>query len=460
MRRGEMMKKLFFTFTFLALNLYAYVDIDKAYKSSLVIYNQNTAFVDESFQIEIKKTDKKIVYKNPPKDIQLSSLNLITPKDISIYSKTYTNNTISNEKLFQEHLDKEVGIKILKTPKEFTQVKATLLYCQKDGCLVKKEKKVFSVKKSDIFFTDIDSLKYTKPYMEWEINSKIDLKASIKMQYLIKNIQFENNYILNITDQNSADIEGWVDIQNNSAKEFKDTTLSILDGDINIQKQNNIYPKTKLYRAMESTTSSDSIAEEQNFEGQYLYTIPFEIDIKNNQKKSFKFLKKQNIKIEKKHSAIMSSPIYLRNERTIKPSRYINIYPIDKILPKGTIRVYSKINDKNIFASSANINHTPKNKPIDIIIGKEFDITVSEYPIKREDSKSYYDIDVNYNISNNSNTDKLIQIKVPFNKHTNNSINTKEKYTFDKSSFVIFDIFVKAKQTKIYTVNYRIKRGI
>lgn len=156
----------------------------------------------------------------------------------------------------------------------------------------------------------------------------------------------------------------------------------------------------------------------------------------------------------------MSSPLYLRVNNNYKITKYIHIENLDKPLPKGVIRTYSKLGDTNIFLGQSTIEHTPKNGDIDIMTGKEFDLTAQENILQRKDDKKYYDADIIYTVKNNSSNDMNIDINIPFKKHIHNIINTQEKYMFTKNGFVTFDISIKAKEKKSFKVNFRIKKGI
>ncbi len=422
-------------------------------ENSLIIYSGNIALVYEKHKLNIKESDKKIIYKNVPLSIEIGSLNMDFSNEVSIHSWKYINNILTKEELINAHIGKSIEIQISKDIK-----KAKLLSCDKEKCLTQIQDKIITIKSDDIIFDKKILNKFSKPSLEWDISTKKDLNSDMNLQYLIKDIHYKNNYILNIKDDNSADLSGWTTIKNNSGKDFNSTSLFILAGDVNTaQNQNISYKKTRTDAIMSAETL---IMQENSFEGYYLYPISIKTDLKNNENIQICFLDKINVKITKKYFVNMSSPLYLRVNNNYKITKYIHIENLDKPLPKGVIRTYSKLGDTNIFLGQSTIEHTPKNGDIDIMTGKEFDLTAQENILQRKDDKKYYDADIIYTVKNNSSNDMNIDINIPFKKHIHNIINTQEKYMFTKNGFVTFDISIKAKEKKSFKVNFRIKKGI
>jgi len=127
-------------------------------------------------------------------------------------------------------------------------------------------------------------------------------------------------------------------------------------------------------------------------------------------------------------------------------------------LPKGVVRTYSKLKEQNILLGESSLNHTPKDTPIRLKIGKNFDVKVTQTLAKRSDTKNWFNVDVKYSLKNSSDEPKTVTLLVPFNKQSDSKINTKEKYSFTKGNFVTFSIKVPANKTQSFKVNYESKK--
>ena len=153
----------------------------------------------------------------------------------------------------------------------------------------------------------------------------------MKLDYLIRNISFKSNYILNV-DKNSSHLTGWMTINNKSGKTFTKTKLSLLAGDINTVATNTPY-RAKVLMAMSEPVQAKHSA----YEGYHLYEIPFQVTLANNEKTQLKFINKKEIPTTKIYSAYLRNPLYLRGQISSNVNQYIVLQGIDVPLPQGTI---------------------------------------------------------------------------------------------------------------------------
>jgi len=434
------MLKLYFIF-FLTSILFG-SDTTEPNNNSLIIYD-NIALVHEKSFIHIKKSNKKILYSNVASSIISDSVHIELPDFVTIYSQQYRFNKLTKSKLLQAFTNKEIFIK---------DKKAILLSCQNDSCLVKTEKKqIISIDSNEIIFTKIPNKFITKPSLIWNIQATKDIDSFMEIDYLIKDIGFTSKYILNLKND-KADITGWLNIDNRSGKDFKQTNLFVLAGDIKQEaKPMMLYQSSRNLKTM----SNNLEVKQLSYEGYHLYKIPFKVNLANNEKTQIKFLTKNDIDIKRKYKSTMSNPLYFYGEKKHKVMQYIHIDKLDEALPKGLIRIYSKLDNQTIFLGENRVKHTPKNIPLDIEIGNNFDITVKEQIKQRTDTKAYSDIDIVYKITNSSSKDKKLEILIPFNQNKVYKIKTYKKYRVIKGRYIVFDISIKANSSKKFEVNYK-----
>jgi len=277
----------------------------------------------------------------------------------------------------------------------------------------------------------------------------------MKLDYLINNITFESNYILNI-DKNSCKLKGWITINNRSGKAFKETKLSLLAGGINRAKRD----RPTLYRAKAMSVMSDTAqVSHKAYEGYHFYTIPFKVSLANNEKTQVKFISKENIAFSRKYSVMLNNPLYIKRQIDSNVNQYIIMDGIDKPLPKGSIRTYSKLDGQTILLGENSIAHTAKNTPLKLKIGKNFDVKVTQTPLSRDDSNRRVVANIEYSLKNSSNEEKTIELLVPFNTDAYSKIKSERTYTFTKGNLVTFSITVGANSTERFKVNFKSRKN-
>ena len=426
--------------------------------SSLIVYNSNIGLVHESRELDIKKNENSIIYRDVASTIDTDSVNISLPKEIKLFSQQYRFDKLSQRKLLDAHIGKRVDIKIMKDAKSFEIKKGILLSSEGGISIVKTDNKdIITIQSKDIIFKNIPKELITKPSLVWNVKVKDNIKSNINLDYLISRIGWRSNYILNIK-KDKADLSGWITIQNNSGKSFKDTELHVLAGEINRAREPRINYKIQRDMAMMSD-QSPNVAHKAH-EGYHFYTIPFKVNLANNEKTQIKFLSQNNLDIKRKYSSTMQNPNHLSGEKKHDVTQYITLKGLDKPLPKGVVRSYSKLKEINILLGESSLKHTPKNSPISLKIGSNFDIKVKETLIQRDDRKWQIESDVSYSITNSSDKKKTVEILIPFKKDKKHSIKSDEKYSFIKGNILSFIVLVEAKSTKQFKANFKTKKSL
>ncbi len=424
--------------------------------SSLVVYNSNLGLVHEERDLELNTADTSIIYRGVASSVQTDSINVEISPNVTLYSQQYRFDSLTQAKLLEAHIGKKVEVRLLKNRNEFKIITATLLSHSGAKALVKTlDYKIITVKSDDIMFEHIPDTLITKPSLVWNIKTHKDTKTTMKLDYLISQISFKSNYILNI-DESSANLTGWVSINNRSGKKFEQTKLSLLAGDIQ-KKQMRPQRVYKNMRAVSIMSDAPQL-KEQSFEGYHFYTIPFDVNLANNETTQIKFIQENNISIERLYSVMLSNPLYLRGEQKSDVNQFIAFKGLDIPLPKGDIRIYSQLEGQTILLGGNSIKHTPKNSAIKLKTGTNFDLKVSQKTTKRGDRDGWFNVDVEYTVLNSADTNKTLEILVPFNTHQDSKVNTDETYTFTKGNLVTFSIKLEANSTKKFNVNYESKK--
>ncbi|MBN2815779.1 MAG: hypothetical protein JXQ67_03800 [Campylobacterales bacterium] len=422
---------------------------------SLIVYNDNIGVVHEEREVTLELNDTQIVYENVAKSINTDSINVKLDPNIQLKSQQYRFDKLTQEKLLDAHIGKKVEFRRLKHAGEYEILPATLLAHQGEESIVKTlDYQILSVQSSSIIFESIPNELITKPSLVWNIKTHKALQTDISLDYLINNIGFKSNYILNL-DTNNSTLSGWITIDNRSGKSFHNTTLSLLAGDINRVQNPEIYTRAKEHLVYASNTPE---IKQQAFEEYHFYSVPFKVSLANNEKTQIKFLQKNDLNVTKIYKTQLNNPLYVQQQIKGKVLQYATFSGLDVPLPKGIVRSYAKLEEKTILLGESQLEHTPKQQHIELLLGQNFDLQIIQEPLKRETRQNWISCDIAYSIKNNSSEVKKVTLEIPFNNESDSIINTTQNYTLTKGNLVTFTLLVSPETTEQFNVHYESKR--
>ena len=449
-----MKKILLLSSLFLSAQLMSVTLNPSTENNSLIIYNSNIGLVHESRALELNKNETQIIYEDVASSINTDSVNVSLPNTVSLFSQQYRYDRLTQNKLLNAHIGKKINVKILQDTKNFKTISATLLSNDGSSCIVKYRSQIIIVESKNIIFSSIPSELITKPSLVWNVQTSKHIDTQMSIDYLINQITWKSNYILNI-NEDTANLSGWITIDNRSGKAFSNTNLHVLAGEINRARATR--ENYKVMRSMAKMQSDSPQVTHQAHEGYHFYTIPFKVNLANNEKTQIKFITQDNIDIKRKYTVTMNNPNYFSGEVKHDVTQHIKIKGLDKPLPKGIVRTYSSLKNTTILLGESNIVHTPKDTPISLRLGKNFDIKVKETLLQRDKGNWNLDTDVQYAIKNASDETKTVAVLVPFTNNDGDKVSSKQKYTMTKGNLVTFNIKIKAQSTKKFNVSYRTK---
>lgn len=436
--------------------------INNVKELSLSLYS-NLAMVNETREVDIKSNGKQnLIYEGIASSVIFESIIPNFSKPTILYSQNYKYDILTLDKLLSKNINKIIKYKVQVDDFKYEIKEGKLLAL--NPIIVQSNNKIISgINKTDIIFDKIPNDFLTKPSLIWETKSKKG-KQDIKLNYLTTGISWKSDYILNIDKKNT--LTAWISITNNSGVTYKDANIYCIAGDVKTSRAKPIRRMYKNMVAMEM--SSAPMVTQKEFAGYHLYKIPFKQTLNNKQKKQINFININNIKINEYASS--ENNIYLHrfsNKNNIKFNHKIQIdnkksNNMGIPLPKGTIRVYQKDKDISHFIGQDNISHTPKNKKINITIGKYFDL--SQKITQLEFQKTKYSVLSKYRriIKNNSNKTKVIKIveseysnNIKSIKNTNNCKNNCKMKKIGINSFE-YKIILKANSKYTLDTKYEV----
>ncbi len=417
------------------------------FATSLTIYDSNIALVSESREFDITQLDEKLSVDNLPNSLIPNSVSAEFPDFITPLTQTYSKATLTESSLAKRFVGKVVIVDD-KAPAKMLTINGS------KALLEGSHGEVFTKNLNTLSFPSLPTDVSTTPTLTFLIHAKEVANVTLNLNYLAKNINFSTDYILNISD-NHANLQAWADITNNSGKKFSDANITLVAGELN--RANNA-PHPVLYRSVAMAADKAVQPQHKAVAGYHTYTIPFTVTLEPSQQKRIKLFGEKNLKITNNFIARASNPLYLMGERSSAVTREIELTNLSMPLAKGLLRIYGHKENKTLLLGEQNINNQPKNIPLKLQVGKDFDTKVTQKIVSRNDTKEELSAVVEYTLINHSDSDKLFTLEVPFNKNIGSVINSKEKYRFTKGNLVTFTLKVKANSQRSFEAKFSTRR--
>jgi hypothetical protein len=191
------------------------------------------------------------------------------------------------------------------------------------------------------------------------------------------------------------DLTGWVTLDNQSGKTFRDATLQLVAGDVaKLQKDGPVLPQSRRRELVMAAMAPPQVTEKA-FDDFHLYTLPLATTLRDRETKQVEFVRAAGVKAER---------LYVYDGAFIDPNRYggynaenirhdenygtqsnPKVWILREIantknnrlglpLPKGRVRFYRADGEQLQFTGEVNIDHTAKEELLRFQTGFAFDL--------------------------------------------------------------------------------------
>ena len=372
----------------------------------VTIYNQGFGLVKETRQFDLKPGRQTVEVKDVAEQIEPDSVgikSLTHPDDFHILEQNYQYDLISTQAI----LNKSVGQKI-RFIRHFDSkeevLEGTLIsapyavvanpggYSQEtyNGMVIKTDDgRILLNPTGEVEVSEVPPGMISVPTLLWDLNTDKGGQQNVELSYLTKGLNWNADYVLTLDDKSTADLQGWVTIDNQSGATYKDAKLKLLAGDVRrVQPQ----PSGGMAGGGMRYAKAEDQAQfqQENLFEYHLYTLQRPATLNNRETKQISLLQGNGVKYEKKLiiDSLHDVGQYYPSEGEVgtgdlKPLAQIEFVNsksngLGMPLPKGTIKVYQRDSSGSVqMLGEDQIDHTPKDETINLSIGRSFDIVGS-----------------------------------------------------------------------------------
>ena len=462
------------------LSLTAALAQEPAQSVALTVYNDGNAIVRETRTIDVPKDKGEIRFEEVAATIDPTTVkfrSLTDPQGTAVLEQNFEYDLVSADKLLQKYLGKELEV-ITKDGTTYSgklmSVDGQQLVLSEGGAgplsIVARPDNV-----RNITCVSLPEGLIVKPTLMWLLQSATGGRQAVEVAYNCTNCSWRADYTAVLNEKDAAlDLSGWVTLTNNSGKTYGDARLKLIAGEVH-----RVEPQ-RVRRLGRATAEGGAYAppgfEEKAFAEYHLYTLPRTTTIKDRQIKQIELLTASEVPCEKKYlfdpmrsfRPSWDGPMTDANDFSVGQKGKTQVFIIFKNdkksnmgmpLPAGRVRLF-KFDGKDMeFVGEDNIDHTPQDEKVELLMGNAFDIAGDRKRTNYQDGRGARWAEESFEISLRNHKKEAVTVCVREHlfRWTNWKIkNENQNYTKLDAQTIEFPVRLQPdeEQKVTYTVRY------
>ena len=370
--------------------------------ATLTLYKDGTALVKQPVAWSIPSGDSYVTWSSLPNGIHKDTpfLNL---EGATIISQRFNDNVFTGIDYFNKLRGQEIQVK----PKGGKIVKGTLLEISPGSVTLSHQSGIITFNRAELEFLgsknkDMD-LPTFNPFLSWDLNSKEEKVIKGELVYKTNNFSWTTVYRLKMLNEEKGELVAEAVISNNSDMNFEETTLQLVEGNLN---------KIDGFRPRSEKMSRPSIASVNNFSprmnidelGDYhIYALNDNHDLESKENITIRMYGPLDVKY-------MKTYVFENSERRQKEEPLevqLTLSNMEKnglgiSLPGGKVEIYSYTQKTGLeYIGADNMGQVPKGQSTKLTSGRAFDVIgnrkVLNYDRQRKSEEAVIEIGITNN---------------------------------------------------------------
>jgi hypothetical protein len=362
-------------------------------ETELTVYNQNIALVRDTRSFDLEQGVDEVRFSDVASQIDPTSVHfrsLTDPEGTTVLEQNYEYDIVGTQKLMQKYLDQEIDL----VTQDGSEYQGTLLSGADDVILQDANGGVTVVRLDQVqqfSFPELPEGLITRPTLVWLLAAGQSGTQDVEVTYMTGGINWNADYVVQLNEDDTAlDLNGWITLDNRSGATYSDAKLKLVAGDVNVIRQAKAAADRGMVLEAEALPAAAPAVEEREFFEYHLYDVQRPVTVRDNQTKQIEFTSATDVPADKffvydgapglgfygyaipdPGYGTYSNPdvnIYLQIENEEESGLGIP-------LPAGRVRVYKSDVDGSLqFVGEDQIDHTPKDESVRLLLGNAFDI--------------------------------------------------------------------------------------
>ena len=447
---------------------------------ALTVYNGGYGVVREIRSLAIGQ-DGRVKFKDVARAIDATTVHFksLTDPAAKLLEQNYQYDLVSADKLLKKYIDRQIQV----ICEGKTYAGKLLSFDARQIVLQEAAGGIVMVQRPDnvrdIRFSALPGGLLTRPTLLWLVATDKPGKHMAEVTYQTSGITWHAEYVLVLAgDDKSADLSGWVSVQNGSGKTYNQAKLKFIAGDVRrVVEQRGRVDERYRYGRKSGAARAEPMQEKAFFE-YHMYTLPRPSTVADNEVKQLEmFTPARGVAVAKK---FLYNPLgnfrwsyggrYTDRAYGVTSYKKVHVYiefrnaknnKLGIPLPAGKVRVYKQDPDDEAleFIGEEKIDHTPKDEKLSLRIGNAFDIVGErkQTNFRVEVSRHWIEEQIEIKIRNHKKEAVVVRCKEPLYRWLNWKI-TKQSHKHVKldSRNVAWDVKVAPDKEVVitYTVEY------
>ena len=370
---------------------------------ALTIYNQDFAVVRDTVPLDLKSGVNNVRYADATARVEPDSVILRDPvgkHSLQIWEQNYRNDPVTQELLLSLFEGKTIDFQNLRL-KDNTQSRELIPgkiirsgYVPGGGSeqpIIEVSGKLQFTLPGTPLFPDLGDDTVLKPTLNWLLQSDKPGRFDAEVSYITGGFTWEADYNLVSPEKgDTVDLIGWVTMNNQSGKTFRDAKIKLMAGDVNkIQPQNYRMMRDRVVNRAGASLGEPAVTEKA-FDEFHLYSLARPTTLLDRETKQVEFVRATDVKAPviyvydgssdyRFYGGLNYNQDYGRegNKKVRVMREFVNAETnhLGIALPKGKLRFYRRDADGQMeFVGEDMIDHTPRNETIRVTTGNAFDL--------------------------------------------------------------------------------------
>lgn len=354
---------------------------------AVTVYNDGRGLVREERVVALPEGVSELRFMDVAEKIEPATVkvSVLAGGPLALYEQNYEYDLLSPEKLLEKFVGQTLTLVRQRWKDSSTledEVPARLLSTNNGTVWEMEGRIVTNPAYTRLVFPNVPENLIAKPTLVWQVDATGAGERRLEAAYLTGGMGWRADYVLAVdAAEETAGLQGWVTIDNQSGGAYHDALLKLVAGDVHRAPEQDRGIMEMQVKAMRQAPAA---MQEEAFFEYHLYTLPRPTNLKQNQTKQVQLLDAPQVGLGKEY-VLRGGGAYFRGPwRTADPREKVQVFlkfknaqtvGLGLPLPKGIVRVYKR--DKAgspQFIGEDRIDHTPKDEEIRLELGHAFDL--------------------------------------------------------------------------------------
>ncbi|KKK71590.1 hypothetical protein LCGC14_2912390, partial [marine sediment metagenome] len=354
----------------------------------------------------------------------------LTDPAAKLLEQNYQYDLVSADKLLKKYIDKPIDV--ICPGKTYT---GSLLSFDSRQIVLASGGGIVMVQRADnvrdIRFKVLPEGLLTRPTLLWLVATDKPGKHLVEVTYQTSRLNWHAEYVLVLGKNDAtADLSGWVSVNNSSGKTYNDAKMKFIAGDVRRVRGRPVVMTSP--RRGKSSSAAAPMVEKAFFE-YHMYTLPRPSTVADRETKQLEmFSPARGMKVAKKY---LYNPLgnfrwgggrYTDRSYGVTSNKKVQVFiefrnsKANKLgipLPAGKVRVYKQDPDDKAleFVGEERIDHTPKDEDLSLQIGNAFDVVGErkQTNFRIETGRKWMMERIEIKVRNHKDQDIVVRIKEP-----------------------------------------------